>query len=137
MMSMTSKINFNQLTEDNFLVYAMQNYENPQCISIEDFNEDLLRIKYIKRLLNRHKETGELRERLILNHIIVLYNVFGVEACTKMLFFKIDQDLWSRLKTFLVFLHYMPDKIFGVLDSPIINSDIPLDQDIVKNLREI
>lgn len=137
MMLMSSKINFHKLTDDNFLMFAMQNYENPQCISVEDFNEDLMRIKYIKRLLNRHKESGELKERLILNHIIVLYNVFGVEACTKMLFFKIDQDLWSKLKTFLVFLHYMPEKIYGISDNPIISSDIPLDQNIVKVLREI
>lgn len=137
MLGMVSKINYDKLTDDNFLMYAMQNYENPQCVSIDDFHDDLLRIKYIKRLLNRHRETGELREQLILNHIIVLYNVFGCEACTRMLFFKIDSILWSRLKTFLVYRHYMPDKLVGINGVDVLSSSIPLDQDIVKVLRAI
>jgi len=134
---MMSKINYERLTDENFLMYAMQNYENPQCVSIDDFHDDLLRIKYLKRLLNRYKETGELKDQLILNHMIVLYNVFGVEACTRMLFFKIDSHLWSYLKTFLVYKHYMPDRVYGINGKTILDTDIPLDAGIIKALREI
>ena len=134
---MTTKINYERLTEDNFLMYAMQNYENPQCVCIDDFHDDLLRIKYLKRLLNRYKETGELKDRLILNHIIVLYNVFGVDACTRMLFFKIDPTLWIYLKTFLVFLHFMPSRVRGINGRDIVDSDIPLDSKIIRVLREM
>lgn len=130
-------INFSRLTDDNFIMYAMQHYENPQCMSIDDFHEDLLKIKYLKRLLNRYKDMNELRERLIINHLIVLYNVFGIEAATKMLFYKLDPSLWSILKTFLVYLHYMPDRISGICEEDIISSDIPLVQEIVMVLREI
>ena len=137
MLAMVLKISYENLTDDNFLMYAMQNYENPQCVSIDDFHDDLLRIKYIKRLLNRHRETKELREQLILNHIGVLYNVFGIEACTRMLFFKIDSGLWSRLKTFLVYHYFKPDKLLGINGVDVISSDIPLDQEIVKVLRAI
>lgn len=137
MLAMVSKISYKKLTDDNFLMYAMQNYENPQCSSIDDFHDDLLRIKYIKRLLNRHRETKELREQLILNHIVILYNVFGVEACTRMLFFKIDPILWPGLKTFLVYRHFMPDKLLGINGVDVLSSDIPLDQEIVKILRTI
>jgi len=137
MLNVVNMINYERLTDENFLMYAMQNYENPQCISIDDFHDDLLRIKYVKRLLNRYKETGELKEQLILNHMIVLYNVFGVEACTRMLFFKIDSHLWSYLKTFLVYKHYMPNKISGVSEHDVIDSDIPLDIGIIKILRVI
>lgn len=116
-------------------MYAMQNYENPQCVSMDDFHDDLLRIKYLKRLLNRYKQTKELKDQLILNHIIILYNVFGREACTRMLFFKIDSSLWSYLKTFLLYLHLMPNKISGVSSQDVVDSDIPLDLGIVKILR--
>lgn len=130
-------INFERLTEDNFIMYAMQHYDNPQCISIDDFHEDLLKLKYLKRLLNRYKDLGELRERLIINHIIVLYNVFGLEAATKILFFKLNNDLWPILKTFLVYLHYMPERILGISEAPIICSNIPVVQEIVAILRKI
>jgi hypothetical protein len=134
---MINVINYDRLTDDNFLLFAMQHYENPQCVSMDDFNDDLLRIKYLKRLLNRYKDTGELKERLILNHIIVLYNVFDTESCTRMLFFKIDSSLWPFLKTFLVYLHFMPTKVYGINGTVIIDSDVPLDSDIIKVLRTI
>ena len=130
-------INFDRLTDENFIMFAMQHYDNPQCVSIDDFHEDLLKIKYLKRLLNRYKDLGELRERLIINHLIVLYNVFGVEAATKMLFYKIDPSLWSIMKTFLVYLHYMPERVIGVFEKDIISSDIPVVQEIATVLREI
>lgn len=122
-----------KLTDDNFLVYAMHHYDNPQCHSIEEFEEDLRRFLYIKKLLSRYKNSDTLRERLILNHIIVLYNLFG-DALTNMLFCKIDKDDWSTLVTFLVYLNRMPDTIdqYGIK-----LSDITLDPNVVEALRKI
>ena len=99
---------FNELNADNFLLFAIKNYENPQAVTKEDFDKDLNHFKYIKRLLKRYKNTGELKTHLILNHFIVLYNIFG-EAATPMLFFKIEQNLWSIMKTFIIFLDRLPD----------------------------
>ena len=99
---------FNELNEDNFLLFAIKNYENPQAVTKEDFDKDLNHFKYIKRLLKRYKKSGELKTHLILNHFIVLYNIFG-EAATPMLFFKIDKDLWSVLKSFIIFLNKLPE----------------------------
>ena len=94
---------FDHLNEDNFLLFAIKNYENPQAVTKEDFDKDLNHFKYIKRLLKRYKNTGQLKTHLLLNHFIILYNIFG-EATTPMLFFKIEQDLWSSMKTFVMFL---------------------------------
>ena len=99
---------FSELNEENFLLFAIKNYENPQAVTKEDFDKDLNHFKYIKRLLKRYKNTGELKTHLILNHFIVLYNIFG-EGATPMLFFKIDEDLWSVMKTFVLFLNKLPD----------------------------
>ena len=99
---------FNDLTEDNFLLFAIKNYENPQAVTKEDFDKDLNHFKYIKRLLKRYKNTGQLKTHLLLNHFIILYNIFG-EAATPMLFFKIEQDLWSSMKTFVMFLGKLPE----------------------------
>jgi hypothetical protein len=99
---------FNELNEDNFLLFAIKNYENPQAITKEDFDKDLNHFKYIKRLLKRYKNTGELKTHLILNHFIVLYNIFG-EATTPMLFFKIEKNLWSCLKSFVIFMNKLPE----------------------------
>ena len=99
----------NELNSENFLLFAIKNYENPQAVTREDFDKDLNHFKYIKWLLNRYKSTGELKTHLLLNHFIVLYNIFG-EATTPMLFYKIDeQELWSCLKTFVVFLDKLPE----------------------------
>jgi hypothetical protein len=124
------------LTEQNFVMFAMKHYQNPQCLNIDEFHDDLKRIKYVKRLLGRYTSNGDLKERLILNHLIILYNSFGPEA-TKMLFFKIDKEFWSSLKTFLLFLSYMPDVLYGVSGAPIISTDIPLDPTVVSALRRI
>jgi hypothetical protein len=121
------------LTEDNFVVFAMNNYDNTQCTEIEEFQEDLRRFLYLKKLFNRYKTTGDLRERLILNHIIILYNIFG-DAATKMLYMKIDQDCWDSLTTFLVYLQRMPETI---PEYKIILSDIKLDETIIQVLRNI
>jgi len=123
------------LNEDNFVVYAMHHYENSQCHGLVEFEEDLNRFKYLKRLFSRYKQGGELRERLILNHLIVLYNVFGASPATKMLFFKTDKEYWPQLKTFLVFLNYMPTEV--IADHRIRDTDIPLDENIVQVLRKI
>lgn len=125
-----------RLTDQNFIMFAMRHYQNPQCLNVDEFHDDLKRIKYIKRLFSRYVSSGELKDRLILNHLIILYNSFGPEA-TKMLFFKIEQEFWPQLKTFLLFLSYMPDVLHGVTDAPIISTDIPLDQGVVTALRKI
>lgn len=111
----------------------MHHYDNPQCHNIAEFEDDLKKFIYLKKLIYRYKNTGELRERLIINHIIVLYNIFG-EATTKMLFFKIEEPLWKELVTFLVFLNRMPEEIpeYGVR-----LSDIRLDENIIAILRKI
>jgi hypothetical protein len=99
---------FNELNEDNFLLFAIKNYENPQAVTKEDFEKDLNHFKYIKRLLKRYKNTGQLKTHLLLNHFIILYNIFG-EAATPMLFFKIEKELWSSMKTFMIFLDKIPE----------------------------
>ena len=99
---------FDHLNEDNFLLFAIKHYENPQAVTKEDFDKDLNHFKYIKRLLKRYKNTGVLKTHLLLNHFIVLYNIFG-EAATPMLFFKIEEDLWSSMKSFIMFLNRLPE----------------------------
>lgn len=99
---------FNELNEETFLLFAIKNYENPQAVTEEDFYKDLNHFKYIKRLLKRYKNTGELKTHLLINHFIVLYNMFG-EATTPMLFYKIEKELWSSMKTFVLFLNRLPD----------------------------
>jgi hypothetical protein len=98
---------FNELNEDNFLLFAIKNYENPQAVTKDDFQKDLNHFKYIKRLLKRYKKTGDLKTHLLINHFIVLYNIFG-EATTPMLFFKLEREMWSQVKTFIVFLNRLP-----------------------------
>lgn len=122
-----------KLSENNFLLYAMHHYDNPQCHSIEEFEEDLKKFLYLKKLLSRYKRDGELRERLILNHIIVLFNVFG-DATTNMLFYKIDTEYWGVLTTFLVYLERMPEEL---PQHSLKLSDIPLDETIIQALRKI
>ena len=104
---------FDELTDDNFLIYAIKNYQNPSCTGMAELEDDLKRFKYLKRLLNKYQKTGEPNERLIINHIILLYNVFG-RATTKMLFFKLEEKYWSDLKTFLVYLNRLPlEQVFS------------------------
>lgn len=99
---------FNELNEENFLIFAIKNYENPQAVTREDFDKDLSRFRYIKRLLKRYKSSGDLKVHLLINHFIILYNIFG-DATTPMLFYKIDKNLWSCVKTFVVFLDKLPE----------------------------
>jgi len=99
---------FTELTSENFLLFAIKNYENPQAVTKEDFEKDLNHFKYIKRLLKRYRNTGELKAHLLLNHFIILYNIFG-EGTTAMLFYKIEEEMWEIMKTFVVFLDRLPE----------------------------
>ena len=124
---------FNELTNENYLMYALLHYDNPHCIDIKEYFEDVRKLKYIKRLFNRYKEDGVMKERLILNHLISFYNVFSNEAATRLLFFRIGKDHHSLLKTFLVFLNKMPEQVNDNLYS----SDILLDKEIIEILRKL
>jgi len=117
------------ITDSNFLMYAIKHYENPECCNMEEFNEDINRIKYIKRLLRRYSKTKELRERLILNHIIILGNLFTPKVASRILMFKLEKELHIYLKTFLVFLEFIPED--GIMD------EIPLDNKIIMALRAL
>ena len=99
---------FNELNEDNFLLFAIKYHQNPQAVTKKDFEKDLNHFKYIKRLLKRYKNTGELKTHLLVNHFIIVYNIFG-EAATPMLFFKIDSELWPAMKSFIIFLNKLPE----------------------------
>jgi len=126
-----------ELTEDNFIMFAVKNYDNPGCVGMDEFYDDLKRFKYIKRLLRKHNVGKDLKERLILNHIIVLGNLFGVEATTKMLFFKLEKKFWPQIKTFLVFLNYMPLKVIVSPGVETLDIDIPIDEKIFETLKTI
>jgi len=126
-----------ELNEDNFVMYAIKHYDNPHCKGMEEFLDDLKRFKYLKRLFRKYNAGLELKERLILNHLVVIYNLFGVEAATKMLFYKIEKDFWSQLKTFLVYLNYMPMEVIVSKTISIKEAEIPLDDVIIKKLREL
>ena len=125
-----------ELTNENFLMYAIKHYDNPSCSGLKEFDDDLKRLRYIKRLLGRYKATGNIKERLIINHLVVLYNVFGIDAATNMLFFKIQERFWPQLKPFLVFLNYMPERIQHK-GGRLLGADIALDANLVDILRKI
>ena len=116
---------FDELNQDNWLMFAIQNYNNPQSVTYSDFEEDIKKFKYIKRLFRRYETTGELKTHLILNHIILLYNVFG-DAATPLLFFKIEDNYWPVMKAFLLFLDRLP---------PSLNNDV--NNDCLKELNLI
>jgi hypothetical protein len=119
---------FNELNEETFMLYAIKNYYNPKCIDVEEFYEDLNRFKYVKRLVNRYLDGGKLSERLILNHLIVIFNAFDIKASLKLLEYKLDDRHWSVIKPFLVFLrHIKNDQYTG----------INMDEKVVEALRKI
>ena len=128
---------FDDLNDKNYMMFAMKFYDNPQCTSVEEFHEDLNKIKYVKRLFNRFLDTGELRTILILNHLIVIYNVFENEAATRMLFFRVEKKFYSILKPFLIFLNRLPETVRGIDSSDIQTSHIPLNETTIKELRKI
>ncbi|MFZ9610545.1 MAG: hypothetical protein ACO294_07565 [Methylococcales bacterium] len=126
-----------ELTEDNFTYYAIRHYDNPSCRGIAEFNDDLKRFRYLKRLFKKYDAGQDLRERLILNHLVVIYNLFGGEASTKMLFFKIEKQFWPQLKTFLVFLNYMPIGPISAQGITIEGYEIPIDDKVATALGKI
>ena len=117
---------FNDLTSENYVLYTMKHYDNPQCTTVEEFNDDLNKIKYVKRLFNRFLETGELRTNLIMNHLIVIYNVFETEAATRMLFFKVEKKFYSILKPFLLFMERLPKVVKGIDGKDVVVNDLSL-----------
>jgi len=127
-------MSFDDLNNDNILIYAMKAYDKPNCI-MSEFKEDMKRFNYLKRLFKRYRKVGELREQLVLNHLVVLYNVFGPEVSSRLLFFKVAKDDYSALKTYLIFLSCMPERIRGIKGQDIISSDIPIDMRIAETLR--
>ena len=127
---------FDDLNDDNFMMYAMKCYTSPHCI-MSEFEVDIKRTKYLKRLFRRYKVTKSLKERLILNHIILLNNVFGPEATARILFYRIDERDYDILKTFLDYLRIMPDYVYGINGKTISSSDLPLDNNIAEILLKI
>ena len=119
---------FEELNDENFTLFAIRHYDNPQCTSTEEFYEDIRRFRYLKRLLKRYKKTGELRERLILNHLIVLCNLFGVDNTIKMLEFKLEKEFWPTIKTCLLYLGYVNEDW---------RQDIAMDKEVVKRMRDM
>ena len=119
---------FKELTPENINMFAIKHYDNPSCVDEQEFLDDMKRFKYLKRLFRKFDTTKELKSRLIINHIIILANVFGIDAATTLLFFKIDRQHWPLLKTFLVFLHYMPENDM---------TDIRINQKVMSELGKI
>ena len=124
------------LTDDNFYLFAAKYYDNPQCTDSDEFEDDLKRIRYLKRLFRKYKQTGELKDRLILNHLVVLYNVFVPDATTRMLCLKLHDEL-DLVKPFLLLMGYWPDKIININGVTISDSDVPLDSNIIRILRRL
>lgn len=129
-------MSFDDLTSENILIYAMKAYDKPNCI-MSEFKEDMKRFNYLKRLFRRYRKQGELKERLVINHLVVLYNVFGVEVATRMLFYRMNREDYGILKTFLLFLNYMPLVVHGIKGHNIQSSDISVDLVVAEKLREI
>ena len=129
-------MSFDDLSSENIMLFAVKSYDKPNCI-MSEFKEDMKRFNYLKRLFYRHRKVGEIKEQLIMNHLMVLYNVFGVEAATRLLFYKIAKEDYPALKTYLLFLSCMPEKIKGIKGHDIISSEIPVDIKIANILREI
>jgi len=127
---------FDDLNDENFMLYAMKCYTSPHCI-MSEFEGDIKRTKYLKRLFRRYKITKSLKERLIMNHIILLNNVFGPEVTARILFYKTDERDYDILKTFLDYLDIMPDFVYGINGKTISSSDLPLDMNVAEILRNI
>jgi len=125
------------LNKENIDLFSELSYKNPQCLSSEDFYEDMYRIKYVKRLFNKYNRGGEIKTRLILNHIIAFYNVFENRSATRILFFKMEEKYWPLLKTFLLYLSYMPEIVHSVNGRNIMSDDITIDISIFRELEDI
>ena len=129
-------MHFENLTDENFLLYAIKAYDKPNCI-LSEFHEDMKRFNYLKRLFRRYRKHGDHRERLILNHIVVLNNLFGPEVTSRLLFFRMAENDHSTLKTYLLFLNLMPDIIESINGKKITSSDIPVDLKVANVLRKL
>lgn len=127
---------FDNLMTDNVMMYAMKAYDKPNMV-MSEFKEDMKRFNYLKRLFRRYRKVGELREQLVLNHLVVLYNVFGTEVATRLLFFKMTKEDYPSLKTYLLFLSCMPNTVKGIRGHDILSSDIEVDMQIAEALRSI
>jgi len=127
-------MSFDDLTNENIMMYAVKAYDKPNCV-MSEFKDDMKKFNYLKRLFKRYRKLGEVKEQLVLNHIVVLYNVFGAEVVTRLLFFKMAKDDYSALKTYLLFLSCMPERVKGIKGHDIISSDIPVDMRIAEILR--
>jgi hypothetical protein len=127
-------MSFDDLTNDNIMLYAAKAYDKPNCI-MSEFKEDMKRFNYLKRLFKRYRKIGELREQLVLNHLVVIYNVFGPEVAARLLFFKMAKDDYPALKTYMLFLNIMPERVRGIKGQDIISSDILVDMTIAETLR--
>jgi hypothetical protein len=129
-------MSFDNLTNENIMLYLVKAYDKPNCI-MSEFNDDMKRFNYLKRLFQRYRKYNELREQLVLNHLVVLYNVFGPEVASRALFFKVSKDDYSALKTYMLFLNIMPERIRGIKGQDIVSSNIPVDMKIAETLRQI
>ena len=129
-------MSFDNLTEDNVMLYAIKAYDKPNCI-MSEFSEDMKRFNYLKRLFRRYRKHNQLRERLVLNHLIVLNNVFGVEVTTRLLFYEMSPNDYPQLKTYLLFLSCMPDVIVGIKGKNILSSSIEVNMEIANVLRTL
>jgi len=127
---------FQDLNNENFLIYAMKAYDKPNCL-MSEFKEDMKRFNYLKRLFHKYRKSGELKEQLVLNHLVVIYNVFGPEPATRMLFYRMAKDDYAALKTYLLFLNTMPNIVRGIKGQDILSSDIEVDMTIAEVLRKI
>ena len=119
---------FDELNNANFELYAAKHYRNLQCLSTEEFYDDIAKFKYVVRLLRRYRDTGKIQERLILNHIISIYNVFDIAAANRMIFHRVDVNLWPVLKTFLIYLNYLPENL---------HKNINIDLSIATKLKDL
>jgi hypothetical protein len=129
-------MSFENLTDENILLYAAKAYDKPNCV-MSEFTEDIKKLNYLKRLFRRYRKHGEMRERLIINHIVVLYNLFGPEVTARLLFFNMNKDDYSILKTYLTFLNIMPERVRGINGKDILSSDIMVDMNIANELRNL
>ena len=127
-------MSFDDLTNENVMMYAIKAYDKPSCV-MSEFKDDMKKFNYLKRLFKRYRKLGEVKEQLILNHIVVLYNVVGAEVVARLLFLKVAKDDYSTLKTYLLFLSCMPERVKGIKGHDIISSDIPVDMTIAEILR--
>jgi len=123
------------LNDENFMIFAIKAYNKPNCV-MSEFYEDLKRIKYVKRLFIKYHKNKEIKERLVINHLIVIYNVFGANSATRILFYKVDEKYYTILKTFLIFLNYMPKYVMGIRGKNIRSSDISVDLKLADILRK-